>query len=318
MSSSTSPNSWRRDRDDRGVWTLWFDQPGRSYNVLDRAALDELDSHLAEAGSRPRRSPVASSAVGSPGASARGPTSRPSSPAGRRPRSKRCSGAGWPYWITSRRSDSPRSHSSTASAWVADWSWPWPAGGASHSPRRRHSRSGCRKSTSAWYPRLGRHHRPPQADRSRRCASICSCRADRIGFLRARSLGIVDRLAAEGDPAESFETLASAHRRGGIRSEEDLAARPGSRACPAPRPARRTPGRPGADPLDRRAGSRRRTGSREAGGHRGIRRTGDVRVLARIDQVVLPARAGGVRTLKAPPNRSRSPDSWSDAVVSGE
>ena len=49
MSSSTSQSSWRRECDDRGVWTLWFDQRGRSYNVLDLAAIDELDAHLADA-----------------------------------------------------------------------------------------------------------------------------------------------------------------------------------------------------------------------------------------------------------------------------
>jgi 3-hydroxyacyl-CoA dehydrogenase/enoyl-CoA hydratase/3-hydroxybutyryl-CoA epimerase len=53
MSSPTSQVSWRRERDDRRVWTLWFDQPGRSYNVLDRPAIDELESHLADAEADP-------------------------------------------------------------------------------------------------------------------------------------------------------------------------------------------------------------------------------------------------------------------------
>jgi 3-hydroxyacyl-CoA dehydrogenase/enoyl-CoA hydratase/3-hydroxybutyryl-CoA epimerase len=48
MSSPTSGSAWRRERDRRGAWTLWFDQPGRSLNVLDRPAVDELGSHLAE------------------------------------------------------------------------------------------------------------------------------------------------------------------------------------------------------------------------------------------------------------------------------
>ena len=46
MSSPARGTSWRRDRDERGVSTLWFDQPGRSTNVLDRTTLDELESHL--------------------------------------------------------------------------------------------------------------------------------------------------------------------------------------------------------------------------------------------------------------------------------
>jgi enoyl-CoA hydratase/carnithine racemase len=53
MSSPASQVCWRRDRDDRGVWTLWFDQPGRAYNVLDRPAIDELESHLADAEADP-------------------------------------------------------------------------------------------------------------------------------------------------------------------------------------------------------------------------------------------------------------------------
>ena len=48
MSSPASGASWRVESDDRGVRTLWFDQPGRSYNVLDRPAIDELESHLDE------------------------------------------------------------------------------------------------------------------------------------------------------------------------------------------------------------------------------------------------------------------------------
>ena len=53
MSSPASQISWRRECDDHGVWTLWFDQPGRSYNVLDRPAIDELESQLADAEADP-------------------------------------------------------------------------------------------------------------------------------------------------------------------------------------------------------------------------------------------------------------------------
>jgi len=49
MSSETSGSIWRWERTPDGVWTLWFDQPGRSQNVLDPAALDELETRLVEA-----------------------------------------------------------------------------------------------------------------------------------------------------------------------------------------------------------------------------------------------------------------------------
>ena len=49
MSSATSGSIWRWERGADGVWTLWFDQPGRSQNVLDPAALDELETRLVEA-----------------------------------------------------------------------------------------------------------------------------------------------------------------------------------------------------------------------------------------------------------------------------
>jgi enoyl-CoA hydratase/carnithine racemase len=48
MSSPASGASWRIESDDRGVRTIWFDQPGRSFNLLDRPAIDELESHLAD------------------------------------------------------------------------------------------------------------------------------------------------------------------------------------------------------------------------------------------------------------------------------
>ena len=53
MTSPMSSTSWRRESDDRGVRTLWFDQPGRPYNLLDRPAIDELESHLADLEANP-------------------------------------------------------------------------------------------------------------------------------------------------------------------------------------------------------------------------------------------------------------------------
>ncbi len=48
MSSATSGSIWRSERGADGVFTLWFDQPGRSQNVLDPRAFDELETRLAE------------------------------------------------------------------------------------------------------------------------------------------------------------------------------------------------------------------------------------------------------------------------------
>jgi len=49
MSSDTSETTWRWERGALGINTLWFDQPGRSHNVLNPAALDELEALLIEA-----------------------------------------------------------------------------------------------------------------------------------------------------------------------------------------------------------------------------------------------------------------------------
>jgi enoyl-CoA hydratase/carnithine racemase len=48
MSSATSESTWRWERGRDAVWTLWFDQPGRSHNVLDPSTLDELEARLVE------------------------------------------------------------------------------------------------------------------------------------------------------------------------------------------------------------------------------------------------------------------------------
>jgi enoyl-CoA hydratase/carnithine racemase len=49
MSCTTSEPSWRRETGPDAISTLWFDQPGRTQNVIDLAALEELESHLVEA-----------------------------------------------------------------------------------------------------------------------------------------------------------------------------------------------------------------------------------------------------------------------------
>jgi enoyl-CoA hydratase/carnithine racemase len=48
MTEGVRRSSWRCDRGPEGVSTLWFDCTQRSHNVLDRVAFDELDGCLAE------------------------------------------------------------------------------------------------------------------------------------------------------------------------------------------------------------------------------------------------------------------------------
>ncbi len=48
MSDAFTPTNWRWDKGTGGVWTLWFDCSGRSHNVLDPVAFDELDRCLSE------------------------------------------------------------------------------------------------------------------------------------------------------------------------------------------------------------------------------------------------------------------------------
>jgi enoyl-CoA hydratase/carnithine racemase len=48
MSSASSEPCWRYEEGPSGISTLWFDQPGRSQNVLTPGAIDELDARLTE------------------------------------------------------------------------------------------------------------------------------------------------------------------------------------------------------------------------------------------------------------------------------
>jgi enoyl-CoA hydratase/carnithine racemase len=48
MASPITDSAWRLDCGGTGVATLWFDQPGRAENLLDLDALDQLDACLAE------------------------------------------------------------------------------------------------------------------------------------------------------------------------------------------------------------------------------------------------------------------------------
>ncbi|APW63007.1 enoyl-CoA hydratase-related protein [Paludisphaera borealis] len=48
MTVDTTRTAWRCDRGEDGIWTLWFDQPGKSHNILTADAFNELDDRLAE------------------------------------------------------------------------------------------------------------------------------------------------------------------------------------------------------------------------------------------------------------------------------
>jgi enoyl-CoA hydratase/carnithine racemase len=210
MSSSTSPHSWRRERDDRGVWTLWFDQPDRSYNVLDQAAFDELDAHLAEA---------------EHDASIVGCILRGGKPGGF------CAGADLKTVLACRTSaevDRLLQRGLAVLDRLASVRFPTVAlihgvclGGGLELAMACRRRVALASETAlqvglpevhlglvpAWGGITGL---PRLIDPDDALDLLLSGRS--IGFLRARSLGLVDRLAAEGDPAESLETLATAER----------------------------------------------------------------------------------------------------------
>jgi enoyl-CoA hydratase/carnithine racemase len=218
MSSSASPNSWRRERDDRGVWTLWFDQPGRSYNVLDRAAIDELGEHLADAEDDP---------------SIAGFIIRGAKPGGF------CAGADLKSVLACRTTDEVEELlrrglavldrlSSVRIPTVALIHGVCLGGGLELAMACR--RRVALASTVALQVGLPEVHLglvpawggitglPRLIEPDDALDLLLSGRS--IGFLRARSLGIVDRLAAEGDPVESLESLALFVRPERVRPEE--------------------------------------------------------------------------------------------------
>ncbi len=218
MSSSTSQGSWRRERDDRGVWTLWFDQPGRSYNVLDWAAIDELDAHLADAEDDPS---IAACIIrgGKPGGF--------------------CAGADLKTVLTCRSSVEVERLlrkglavldrlAAVRFATIALIHGVCLGGGLelAMACRRRVALAskaalqlGLPEVHLGLVPALGGITSLPRLiDPDDALDLLLSGRS--IGFLRARSLGIVNRLAAEGDPAESLETLASVERSGRAPREE--------------------------------------------------------------------------------------------------
>ena len=217
MSSSTSPRSWRRERDERGVWTLWFDQPGRAFNLLDLAAMNELDSHLDDA---ERDSSIVGCIIrgGKPSGFSAGIDLKSIYALRTRAEVRSllqrgkavidrlalvrfptvalihgvCLGGGLELAMACRRRVALASMSAVQLGLPEVQFGLVPAWGG-----------------ITTLPRL--------IDPDDAIDLLISGRS--IGFLRARSLGIVDRLAAEGDPIESLETFAPAERAFGDPSE---------------------------------------------------------------------------------------------------
>ncbi len=210
MSSPTPQTSWRRECDDRGVWTLWFDQPGRSYNVLDRPAIDELESHVADAEADP---------------SIAGLLLRGGKPGGF------CAGADLKTVLACRTTTEVEQllrRGLTVLDRLTSVRFPTVAvihgvclGGGLElalACRRRIALAsaeplqvGLPEVHFGLVPAWGGITRLPRLiDPDDALDLLISGRS--IGYLRARSLGIVDRLAADGDPLEPGDALTTAVR----------------------------------------------------------------------------------------------------------
>jgi 3-hydroxyacyl-CoA dehydrogenase/enoyl-CoA hydratase/3-hydroxybutyryl-CoA epimerase len=189
---------------------LWFDQPGRSHNLLDRPALDELESHLGEA--------AADSAI-------RGLVLRSGKPGGF------CAGIDLQTIRACRAAAEVEEFllrgwavldrlSALAVPTVAVIHGACLGGGLELALlcRRRVAlasaaplQAGLPQVQLGLVPAWGGITRLPRLIGPEDALDLLVSGRS-IGYLRARSLGIVDRLAAEGDPEESPELWDSAPR----------------------------------------------------------------------------------------------------------
>ena len=121
-----------------------------------------------------------------------------------------------------------------------------------------------------------------------------------IGYLQARSLGIVDRLAAEGDSREALELMESSPETGADLAERGL----GGRLEPRTRADRRATGGlsrgPVPDPGDRRDRRRPRTGGRANRDDQSPGRDGGHGGRESLPGLILSTRASGFPRLIGP------------------
>jgi enoyl-CoA hydratase/carnithine racemase len=208
MVSPTSVSHWRLERGTDGAATLWFDQPGRVHNLLDPLALDELDAVLDDVEGTP--------SIG-------GLVIRSAKASGF------CAGADLEFLLTLR---TPAAVESFALKGMAVFDRiaraPKPVVAMIHGVcqggglelalacRRRVAlassvplQMGSPEVQCGLIPFWGGISRLPHLIGPEDGLDLLVSGRS-IGYLRARSLGIVDRLAAEGDAVDTVEFLQSA------------------------------------------------------------------------------------------------------------
>jgi 3-hydroxyacyl-CoA dehydrogenase/enoyl-CoA hydratase/3-hydroxybutyryl-CoA epimerase len=208
MSLATPEAAWRWEGGAEGIRTLWFDQPGGSHNVLDACTLDELEARLVE--------------VENDG-SVRGLLIRSAKPAGF------CAGADLKRILTCRTPAEAEAYlrhglavlehlSALAVPTVAVIHGACLGGGLelALACRRRAAlasaaplRVGTPEVHFGLIPGWGAITRLPRIVGPEDGLNLLITGRS-IGYLLARSHGIVDRLASDGDSIESLDLLASA------------------------------------------------------------------------------------------------------------
>jgi 3-hydroxyacyl-CoA dehydrogenase/enoyl-CoA hydratase/3-hydroxybutyryl-CoA epimerase len=202
MSSPDSRTSWRRESDERGIRTLWFDQPGRPFNLLDRPAIDELESHLADLEANPAV-PGCIIRSAKPGGFCAGLDLHSVT---------QCENEGEVEQLIRRGLTVIDRLASLATPTVAVIHGACLGGGLelALACRRRVAlasaaplQAGLPEIHLGLVPAWGGITRLPRIIH-RRDALDLLLTGRSIGYLRARSLGLVDRLASEADPAEAL------------------------------------------------------------------------------------------------------------------
>jgi 3-hydroxyacyl-CoA dehydrogenase/enoyl-CoA hydratase/3-hydroxybutyryl-CoA epimerase len=202
MSSANGHASWRRETDGRGIRTLWFDQPGRPFNLMDRPAIDELESHLADLEASPAI-PGCIIRSGKPGGFCAGIDLHSVT---------RCENEGEVEHLIRRGLTVINRLASLAIPTVAVIHGACLGGGlelalacrrrvalASEAPLQ----AGLPEIHLGLVPAWGGITRLPRIIHRREALDLLLTGRS-IGYLGARSLGLVDRLASDADPAEAL------------------------------------------------------------------------------------------------------------------